>query len=79
MPYFQLRQLSASGTRAHNFIMEGVYMPPSRNAKSASYTKGKSKGLHEILKPFDNNNEVNQFLNYVAAKSHNFKAKKNLN
>ena len=75
-PYFQLRQLSASSTRAHSFIMEGVYMPPAANAKSASYIKGNSKGLHEILKPFDNNNEVDNFLNYVAAKRQNFISKK---
>ena len=74
-PYFQLRTLAASSTRAHNFIMGGMYMPPNPLSKSASYTKAKSKGLHEILKPFDKNNEVNQFLNYVAAKRMNFIAK----
>ena len=67
-PYFQLRTLAASGTRAHNFIMEGVYQPPKVTARSASYTKGESKGLHEILKPFDQANEVNEFLGYVASK-----------
>jgi len=75
-PYFQLRTLSASNTRAHNFIMEGVYMPPSATAKSASYTKSKSKGLHEILKPFDKDNEVNEFLNYVSAKRQDAIAKR---
>ncbi len=75
-PYFQLRQLASSGTRAHGFIMGGVYMPPSPTAKLASYTKGKSKGLHEILKPLDKNNEVNDFLSYVAAKRQDFIAKK---
>ena len=74
-PYFQLRTLAASSTRAHNFIMGGMYMPPNPLSKSASYTKAKSKGLHEILQPFDKNNEVNQFLNYVAAKRMNFIAK----
>ena len=74
-PYFQLRTLAASSTRAHNFIMGGMYMPPNPLTKSASYTKGKSLGLHEILKPFDKNNEVNQFLNYVAAKRMSFIAK----
>ena len=74
-PYFQLRTLAASSTRAHNFIMGGMYMPPNPLSKSASYTKAKSKGLHEILQPFDKNNEVNQFLNYVAAKRINFIAK----
>jgi len=75
-PYFQLRTLAASGTRAHNFIMDGVYQPPSVTAKSASYVKGKSKGLHEILKPFDKNNEVNEFLGYVASKRMNAIAKR---
>jgi len=74
-PYFQLRTLAASSTRAHNFIMGGMYMPPNPLSKSASYTKAKSKGLHEILQPFDKNNEVNQFLNYVAAKRMDFIAK----
>ena len=67
-PYFQLRMLASSGTRAHAFIQEGVHLPPSANAKSASYTKGKSIGLHELLDPLDKVNEVNDFLNYVASK-----------
>ena len=75
-PYFQLRLLSASSTRAHNFVMDGVYLPPSSVAKSASYIKGKSEGLHNILKPFDDKNEVNQFLNYIAAKRQTFIAKR---
>ena len=69
-PYFQLRTLAASSTRAHNFIMSGVLMPPRAGVKSASYTKGQSKGLHEILKVFDDNNEANDFLQYVSAKRH---------
>jgi len=69
-PYFQLRTLAASSTRAHNFIMSGVLMPPRAGVKSASYTKGQSKGLHEILKQFDDNNEANDFLQYVSAKRH---------
>ena len=69
-PYFQLRTLAASSTRAHNFVMSGVLMPPKVGVKSASYTKGKSKGLHEILKVFDDNNEANDFLQYVSAKRH---------
>ena len=67
-PYFQLRMLASSGTRAHGFIQEGVYLPPSANAKNASFTKGKSIGLHELLDPLDKVNEVNEFLNYVASK-----------
>ena len=67
-PYFQLRMLASSGTRGHNFIMRGVFLPPSATAKSASFTKGKSLGLHQMLEPLDKTNEVNEFLNYVAAK-----------
>ena len=50
--------------------MTGVLMPPRAGVKSASYTKGQSKGLHEILKVFDDNNEANDFLQYVSAKRH---------
>ena len=67
-PYFQLRMLASSGTRAHNFVMDGVYLPPSATAKTASYKKGRSEGLHKILEPFDKQNEVNEFLGYVASK-----------
>ena len=75
-PYFQLRQLASSGTRGHHFIMKGVYLPPNPFAKSASYKKGKSKGLHEILEKFDKDNEVNEFLNYVASKRIDFISKR---
>ena len=75
-PYFQLRMLAASSTRANAFIMDGIYLPPVPNAKSASYRKGKSLGMHEILKPFDKQNEVNEFLGYVAAKRMQFIAKR---
>jgi len=67
-PYFQLRTLAASSTRAQGFIMDGVLMPPKVGVKSASYTKGNSQGLHKILKPLDDNNEANDFLQYVSAK-----------
>jgi hypothetical protein len=50
--------------------MSGVLLPPKAGVKAASYTKGKSKGLHEILKVFDDNNEANDFLQYVSAKRH---------
>jgi len=75
-PYFQLRLLTASSTRAHGFVMDGVYLPPDQLAKAASYIKGKSEGLHTTLKPFDDKNEVNQFLNYIAAKRQNFIGKR---
>ena len=74
-PYFQLRQLASSGTRGHHFIMNGVYLPPNPAARSASYKKGKSKGLHQILEKLDVDNEVNEFLNYVASKRINFISK----
>ena len=75
-PYFQLRQLASSGTRGHHFIMNGVYLPPNPAARSASYKKGKSKGLHQILEKLDVDNEVNEFLNYVASKRINFISKR---
>ena len=75
-PYFQLRMLASSGTRAHNFIMDGMYLPPSAIAKSASYKKGKSIGLHQILEPLDKDNEVNEFLNYIASKRIQFIVKR---
>ena len=75
-PYFQLRMLASSGTRAHSFIQQGIYLPPKANAKSASFSKGKSLGLHEILDPLDKTNEVNEFLNYVASKRMQFISKR---
>jgi len=75
-PYFQLRNLASSSTRAHGFIMDGVLMPPKAGTKSASYTKGNSIGLHTILKPFDDNNEANDFLQYISAKRQTALAKR---
>ena len=43
-------------------------MPPSRLSGQASFTKGNSKGLNELLKPFDELAENNSFLLYVMAK-----------
>ena len=68
MPYFQLRMAAAASTRAHEFIVQGVYMPPHAASSSASFTKGRSLGLQQILKPFDDTNQVNSFLMYVSAK-----------
>ena len=68
MPYFQLRMAAAASTRAHEFIMKGWYMPPSATAKAASFTKGNSKGLQEIMMPFDDVGQTNSFLIYAAAK-----------
>ena len=68
MPYFQLRMVAAASTRAHEFIAKGIHMPPSAMAAKASFTQGRSMGLHDILKPFDKASEVPQFLAYIAAK-----------
>ena len=38
------------------------------NSTKASYTKGRSLGLQQILKPFDDIGEVPNFLAYIAAK-----------
>ena len=43
-------------------------MPPSRLSGEASFIKGRSKGLNELLKPFDDVAETNSFLLYVMAK-----------
>ncbi len=72
MPYFQLRMAAASSTRAHEFIKKGFYMPPSNASGKASYIKGNSKGLNELLNPFDNVSEVNSFLLYAMAKRQQF-------
>ena len=68
MPYFQLRMAAAASTRAHEFIAKGVHMPPGAMVGKASFTQGRSMGLHDILKPFDTVSEVPQFLAYIAAK-----------
>jgi hypothetical protein len=68
MPYFQLRMAAAASTRSNDFILSGFYMPPSRLSGEASFVKGRSKGLNELLKPFDDVAETNSFLLYVMAK-----------
>ena len=68
MPYFQLRMAAAASTRSNDFILNGFYMPPSRLSGQASFTKGNSKGLNQLLKPFDELAENNSFLLYVMAK-----------
>ena len=68
MPYFQLRMAAAASTRSNDFILSGFYMPPSRLSGEASFIKGRSKGLNELLKPFDDVAETNSFLLYVMAK-----------
>tara|TARA_R100001594_G_scaffold580_1_gene2209 strand:- start:43 stop:4128 length:4086 start_codon:yes stop_codon:yes gene_type:complete len=68
MPYFQLRMAAAASTRAHEFIAKGVHMPPGAMMGKASFIKGRSMGLHDILKPFDKVSQVAEFLAYIAAK-----------
>ena len=81
LPYFQFRMTAASGARTNAFLKYGVYQPPAKNAKNASYIKGKSKPLtypkrafitgkqkeYSILGKFEMDNEVMPFLDYVAA------------
>ena len=81
LPYFQFRMTAASGARTNAFLKYGMYMPPAKNAKNASYIKGKSKPLtypkrafitgeqkeYSILGKFEMDNEVMPFLDYVAA------------
>ena len=67
LPYFQLRMTAASNARASGFMKYGVFMPPAKDAKSASFTQGASKGLFDILKKLEADNEVASFLDYGAA------------
>lgn len=67
-PYFQLRLTAGSASRSTEFINEGFYLPPSKNAYDASYTKTGNLGLNQILKQYDDTGEVAIFLQYVAAK-----------
>ena len=81
LPYFQFRMTAASGARTNAFMKYGVYQPPAKNARKASYTKGRSKPLTypkrafitgeqkkaSILGQFELDNEVMPFLDYVAA------------
>ena len=67
LPYFQLRMTAASNARSNGFMKYGVFMPPAKDAKSASFTQGASKGLFDILKKLEADNEVASFLDYGAA------------
>ena len=67
LPYFQLRMTAASNARSSGFLKWGIFQPPGKNAKSASYVKGASKGLLDILKKLEADNEVASFLDYGAA------------
>ena len=67
LPYFQLRMSAAASTRSNDFVLNGFYMPPSRLSGEASFVKGRSKGLNELLKPFDDITKLILLL-YVMAK-----------
>jgi len=67
LPYFQFRMTAASNARSSGFLKWGVFQPPAKNAKSASYVKGASKGLIDILKKLEADNEVASFLDYGAS------------
>ena len=67
LPYFQLRMTAASNARSSAFMKHGVFMPPAKDAKSASYVQGASKGLFDILKKLEADNEIASFLDYGAA------------
>ena len=67
LPYFQFRMTAASNARASGFMEYGVFMPPAKNAKNASYVKDASKGLITILKKLEADNEVSAFLDYGAS------------
>jgi hypothetical protein len=67
LPYFQFRMTAASNARASGFLKHGVFQPPDKNAKMASFEKDASKGLIEILKKLEGDNEVSSFLDYAAS------------
>jgi len=79
LPYFQFRLTAASNARAEAMMKYGIYLPPNKNAKTASFSKGKSKGLisernfkgeeyiDSILGKFEDADEVTPFLEFVAA------------
>tara|TARA_R110000824_G_scaffold320857_1_gene507832 strand:- start:45 stop:4583 length:4539 start_codon:yes stop_codon:yes gene_type:complete len=67
LPYFQFRMTAASNARASGFLQHGIFQPPSKNAKVASFTKDASEGLITILKKLEADNEVSSFLDYGAS------------
>ena len=80
LPYFQFRLTAASNARAEGMINYGVFFSPDKNAKTASYIKGKSLPLlakrdwtgkevqRSILGKFEDTNEITPFLEFVGAK-----------
>jgi len=81
LPYFQFRMTASSGARVNAFFKYGIYQPPAKNAKNASFVRGKSKPLtypkralitgeqkkYSILGQFEADNEVMPFFDYVGA------------
>ena len=79
LPYFQFRLTAASNARAEGMINFGMFFPSHKNAKNSSFTKGKSLPLlskrgwngkemqPSILGKFEDFEEVNPFLEFVAA------------
>ena len=67
LPYFQFRMTAASNARSSGFLKHGMFMPASKNAKDGSYIKAASKGLLEIAKKLEPDNEVAAFLDYGMA------------
>tara|TARA_R100001244_G_scaffold117379_2_gene87344 strand:- start:441 stop:1181 length:741 start_codon:yes stop_codon:yes gene_type:complete len=58
---------AASNARASGFLKHGVFMPAAKNAKDGSYVKGASKGLLDIAKKLEPDNEVSAFLDFGLA------------
>ena len=67
LPYFQFRMTAASNARSDAFLKYGVYMPSAKNAKDASFVKASSKGLLDIAKKLEPDNEVAAFLDFGMA------------
>ena len=67
LPYFQFRMTAASNARSSGFMQHGIFQPPAKDAKMASFVKDSSKGLITILKKLEADNEVSSFLDYGAA------------
>ena len=67
LPYFQFRMTASSNARASGFLKHGVFMPAAKEAKDGSYVKGASKGLLDIAKKLEPDNEVSAFLDFGMA------------
>ena len=67
LPYFQFRMTAGSNARASGFLEYGVYQPPSKTSKAASFTKDNSEGLITIVKKLESDDEVAAFFDYIAS------------